>query len=291
MKRVAAAMGIGALGAIAVSGCATLIGASFDDAGLVEYDAGSDVHDASLKFDVADSKPFDPTSLPYLALWLDAHQQVDVNASNQVVTWRDLSGFTGRNAVMNDAGYGTPTLVASRINGQPAVHFESNNYQLLSSGFAGPGATQFTFFVVTQGYPQSALRFQNSVNQLPALIFPYDPTTNEANPSFEFYLASSTSTVGTAQTNIGTGATIAAVTFRASGTITTYTNGVLVEQRLSDASAGVNSRLWIGGLPYPLTTIFTHGDIGEIIIYTDALSDIDRSRVEDYLSVKWSIAL
>jgi len=288
MKRVVV---VAAFGALVVSGCATLIGASFDDAGLVEYDAGSDVRDGGLKFDVTDSKPFDPTSLPYLAFWVDAHQQIDVNTSNQVVTWRDLSGFAGRDAVVNDAGYGTPTLVPTAINGQPGVHFASSSEQLLSTGFLGPGSTQFTIFVVTQGYPQSAVRFQNAANQLPVLMFPYDMATSETSPSFEFYFASSASVVGTAHIAISTSPTIAAVTFRATGTIATYTNGTLIEQRVSDASAGSNAKLWIGGLPYPLTTIFTDGDIGEIIIYSDALSDIDRSRVEDYLSVKWSIAL
>lgn len=280
-----------ACGALAVSGCATLIGASFDDAGLVEYDAGSDAHDASLKFDVTDGKPFDPTSLPNVTFWVDAHQQIEVNASNQVVIWRDLSGIAGHDAVMNDAGYGTPTLVPTAINGQPGVHFMSSGYQLLATGYMGPGSTQFTIFVVTQGYPQSAVRFQNGVNQLPILMFPYDTATSETAPSFEFYFASSANQVGTAHVAINTSPTIAAVTFRATGTIATYTNGTLIEQRVSDASAGSNTKFWIGGLPYPATTIFTDGDIGEIIIYSDALSDIDRSRVEDYLSVKWSIAL
>jgi hypothetical protein len=278
-------------GVLVASGCASLIGASFDDAGLVEYDGGSDVHDAALKFDVSDSKPFDPSSLPFLVFWVDAHQQVEVNASNQITTWHDLSGALGRDAVMNDAGYGTPSLAPTAINGQPAVHFTSANYQLLQTGFTGPGVTQFSIFIVTQGYPQSAVRFQNGASQLPVLIFPFDTMTSESAPSFEFYFQSSVNEIGTARVNFATSPTIAAVTFRATGTITTYTNGALVEQRLSDASAGGNTKLWIGGLPYPATTIFTDGDIGEILVYSDALSDIDRSRVEGYLSVKWSIAL
>lgn len=282
---------IAAFGALVVPGCATLIGASFDDAGLVEYDAGADVHEASLKFDVTDSKSFDPTSLPNLAFWVDAHQQIEVNTSNQVVIWRDLSGFAGRDAVVNDAGYGTPTLVPTAINGQPGVHFVSASYQLLATGFLGPGSTQFTIFVVTQGYPQSAIRFQNGINQFPLLMFPYDTATSETAPSFEFYIASNANAIGTAHIAINTSPTIAAMTFRATGTIATYTNGSLIEQRVSDASASSNAKLWIGGLPYPLTTIFTDGDIGEVIVYSNALSDIDRSRVEDYLSVKWSIAL
>jgi hypothetical protein len=89
---------------------------------------------------------------------------------------------------------------------------------------------------------------------------------------------------------MSTSPTIVAATFRATGTIATYTNGVMVEQRLSDASVpATRGKLWIGGMP--AGGIFTDGDIGEVIVYDDALSDIDRGRVEDYLSVKWSIAL
>jgi len=215
---------------------------------------------------------------------------VDVNTSNQVTTWHDLSGAIGRDAV-DVSGYGIPTLAPTAINGQPAVHFESAAYQLLATGFQGPGSTQFTIFIVTQGYPQSAVRFQNGVNVLPILLFPYDSASSEAAPNFEFLFETTASDIGTARVAIGTTPTIAAVTFRATGTIATYTNGSLVEQRLSTASSSSNTKLWIGGIPYPAATIFTHGDIGEILVYDDALSDIDRSRVEGYLSVKWSIAL
>ena len=282
-----------ALGALAVTGCATLIGASFDDAGLVEFDAGSDVRDAALKFDVADAKPFDPSSLPNLALWLDAHQQIDVvDASNQVTAWHDLStGHTGRDAVIYPK-YGAPTLKASGINGQPSVHFEPSAYQLLVSGFIGPGSTEFTLILVTQGYPHSALRFQNAAGGYPIVIFPVElGTGGEASPNLGFEIANSGTDVASARSMITAGATIAAATFKANGTVTTYTNGALVEQRLSTTKYMTGTQLFIGGLPFLAPSLFTHGDIGEILVYDDALSDIDRTKVEGYLSVKWSIAL
>jgi hypothetical protein len=281
-----------ALGAaLAVSGCASIIGASFDDAGLVGYDSGSDAHDASLKFDVADTKAFDPSSLPNLAFWLDAHQQVDVSdAANQVTTWHDLSGHIGRDAVTYPS-YGIPTYAPAGINNEPSVHFESGSWQLLATNFMGPGSTEFTFFVVTQGYPHSALRFQDGVSTFPFVIFPVDLGTGEQNPNLCFDIANSSADYGNARTNITTAPTIAAVVFHSNGTITTYTNGLLVEQRLSTTTNNTGTRLWIGGIPYPSYVAFTHGDIGEVIIYDDALSDIDRNKVEGYLSVKWSIAL
>jgi len=280
-----------ALGALVVSGCASIIGASFDDAGLVEYDAGSDVHEASLKFDVADTKPFDPTALPNLAFWVDAHQQIDVNdASNQVYAWHDMSGHIGRDGVPYPS-YGIPTFAAAGINGQPSVHFESSAWQLLTTNWIGPGSTEFTLVVVTQGYPHSALRFEAATGSYPLVMFPVDFGTGEQNPNLGFEIANSATDYATARSMITTSATIAVAILRSSGSVTTYTNGSLVEQRITTTKSTSGQNLFIGGLPYPSAAAFTHGDIGEVIVYDNALSDIDRSRVEGYLSVKWSIAL
>jgi hypothetical protein len=282
-----------AFGAIAVSGCASLIGASFDDAGLVaEFDAGSDVHDAAPKFDVTDAKPFDPSSLQNLAFWVDAHQQVDVSdASTSVTAWHDLSGHVGRDALPY-SNYGVPTFSKTGINGQPSLHFEPSGYQLLSSGFVGPGSTEFTLVLVTQGYPHSALRFQPAAGGVPLVIFPYElGTGGEQNPNLGFLIENSSTDYAEARSAITSGATIAVSILRATGTITTYTNGTLVEQRLSTTKYTTGTPLFIGGLPYPAQSVFMHGDIGEVIVYDNALSDIDRSKVEGYLSVKWSIAL
>ena len=289
MKRVVVVV---ALGALAASGCASLIGASFDDAGLVGYeDAGSDVHDASLKFDVADSKAFDPTSLPNLAFWLDAHQQTDLNdASNRVTKWHDLSGHIGRDGVPYP-NYGIPTFADAGINGQPSVHFEPSSYQVLQTNWVGPGSTEFTLFVVAQGYPHAAIRFQPATGGYPGVIFPVDLGAGEQNPNLGFVIENSGTDYATARSMISPSATIAAAVLRATGTITTYTNGTLIEQRLSTTKSTTGTTLFIGGLPVPVMTAFTHGDIGEVIVYDNALSDTDRSRVESYLSVKWSIAL
>ncbi len=287
MKRVV----VVAIGAIVVSGCATLIGASFDDAGLALYDAGADVHDAALKFDVADTKPFDPSTLPNLAFWLDAHQQIDLSdASNQVTTWHDLSGHLGRDGVAYP-NYGVPTFAATGINGQPSVHFEPSGYQVLQTNWVGPGSTEFTFVVVTQGYPHSALRFQPAAGGYPAVIFPFDSNNNEQAPNFGFLIENSATDYASARSMISASATIAVAILRASGTITTYTNGSLVEQRISTTKSTTGTTLFIGGLPVVNMGLFTHGDIGEVIVYDNALSDTDRSRVEEYLNVKWSIAL
>jgi hypothetical protein len=289
MKRVVLVV---AFGAIVISGCASLIGASFDDAGLVEFDAGSeDVHDAALKFDVADTKPFDPSALPNLALWLDAHQQIDLSdASNQVATWHDLSGHLGRDGVAYP-NYGVPTFAAAGINGQPSVHFEPSGYQMLQTNWVGPGSTEFTLVVVTQGYPHSALRFQNAVGGYPGLIFPFDFASSEQAPNLGFLIENSATDYAQVRSGITASATIAVAILRSTGTITTYTNGSLVEQRLSTTKSTTGTPLFIGGLPVASTGLFTHGDIGEVIVYDNALSDIDRSRVEDYLSIQWSIAL
>jgi hypothetical protein len=291
MKRATFAVAGAFTVVLAEGGCAALIGASFDDAGLTQYDAASDVRETSLHFDVADAKPFDPPALPNLAFWLDAHQQVDTNdASNQVLAWRDLSGHVPARDVVQYANWNPPTLNQSGISGQPSVHFEPSGYQLLASSWLGPGSTECTIFVVSQGYPESVLRFQNTAGGPPAVIFPYDNAASEANPSFGLYVATSSDSVFV-RSAITPAPTIAAAIWHSSGTVTTYTNSSLIEQRLTTIALPSSTKLFVGGLPIVATTLFTHGDVGEVIVYDSALSDTDRAKVEAYLSVKWSIAL
>jgi len=55
----------------------------------------------------------------------------------------------------------------------------------------------------------------------------------------------------------------------------------------------LNALLYIGGVLPLLTTNqtapFADGDIAEAIVYTNALGDGDRVKVEAYLRAKWAI--
>lgn len=296
MRRAAAIVGV-----LAATGCASLIGASFDDAGLApeagESDAMPDAHEASV-FDApeleeadADSS-FVPSSLPNLALWLDATYGVDVADGGAAVTrWHDRSTNV-RDAIPAGAGTNAPTRVPNALNGLPVVHFTASQLDLLVTPWNGPGGTALSMFIVTRGYPESALRFQSNVNTYPFLIFPVDVNGMESNANF-FLLAGVTSpNYFQLRVPIDGGPSLASATWQANGTADTYTNGALDEQRFTTIALPTGL-LYIGGVLPLLTTnaasVFADGDIAEAIVYTNALKDADRLQVEAYLRAKWAI--
>ncbi len=291
MKR-AAVLGV----ALAATGCAALIGASFDDAGLAEADASADVRAPDVEpKDDGEAAAFDPLSLPNLAIWLDATYQVDVagdGGAGVVTRWHDRSVY-GRDAIPAGNGTNPPTLVPSALGGRPVVHFISSQLDLLVTPWTGPGSSAITMFLVTRGYPNSALRFQTNVSTYPFVMFPIDTSGSEANPSFVLEVGTISPNAVTVRAPIDAGPTLLSATWSANGTADTYTGGVLDEQRITGLTlpSGV---LYIGGvLPLlgpPYTTVpFADGDIAEAIVYTNALGDADRVKVEAYLRAKWGI--
>jgi hypothetical protein len=66
-----------------------------------------------------------------MVCWFDASNGVTANGSNVVQTWSDLSG----NGHHGTGGSGTPTRVASQINGKPAIQFTSDHFNLAGSLF------------------------------------------------------------------------------------------------------------------------------------------------------------
>ncbi|MCH8043377.1 MAG: tandem-95 repeat protein, partial [Planctomycetes bacterium] len=102
------------------------------------------------------------TDLPVtdgLVLHLDA-MQIEQEAGTLVSQWDDLSG-SGNHASIS---FGDPTLVASRINGQPAVQFDGDDYLRTVTQFG----SQYTVFSVAtlDGGRNGRLVSSGSVNWL-----------------------------------------------------------------------------------------------------------------------------
>jgi hypothetical protein len=236
--------------------------------------------------------------LPDLALWLDATHDVEVAttdaASPPVTLWRDRS-INHRDAVPIGMGTSAPTLVAAGIGGQPVVHFDAAAADLLKAQWNGPGGTEITLFLVADGYPTSAVRFQTDISVLPVLILPLDVQANPANPSFYFYVATTDAGVTTTTATrllLSTSPELITARWQADGTASTYRNGVLVEQRVAlDPSLPANIPLFLGGgVPEPSAMPYSmNGDIAEVVVYAIALDDMARTEVEGYLRSKWSL--
>ncbi len=264
-------------------GCASLIGASFDDATLAA--------DASDALALPDTSEADGSVVPRsgLALWLDGTAQVDVSGS-VVTRWHDLSG-NARDAVPAGGGSQAPTA-SNGIHGLGTVHFAAESSQLLVAPWVGPGGFAMTVFVVANGYPQSAVRFQLNSLQAPCVIFPFDvATSSDAGPDFGFFIS------GEPFARVPVDRTrpqLLTARFEDGATFT-YNDGQLAEQHLpGPASLPQGQTLYIGGAlpllaaPYTAPQFFG-GDLGEILIYDTSLSDPDRGAIEAYLRNKWGI--
>jgi len=266
-------------------GCASLIGASFDDATLA-----NDASDAIAFPEASEAEgSVDPRSIAGLALWLDGTEQLDVSGS-VVTRWHDLSG-NARDAVPADGGSQAPTA-SSGIHGLGTVHFVAQSSQMLVTPWAGPGGSAMTVFVVASGYPQSAVRFQLASTQAPCVIFPYDvAVASDAGADFGFLVS------GEPFARVPVDPTrpqLLTARFEAGATFT-YNDGKLAEQHLpGPTSLPQGQTLTIGGslpllsAPYTASQFFG-GDLGEILIYDTSLSDGDRGAIEAYLRNKWGI--
>jgi hypothetical protein len=281
-------------------GCAGLIGATFDDAHL-RGDAGDSGEALDVSFGEASfadtDAPFDPASMPGLALWLDATWGVEVDgdaASGTVDVWRDRSN-NGRDAFPAGSGTNAPSLVPAALAGKPVVHFAAAELDLLRASWDGPGGAELTLFIVARGYENSVIRFQSDVASYPLLVFPVDFAQSVTSPSFRFWAGPDQQNDVALQTLLDGSVAVATATWRADGTAATFLDGTLVEQRIAPSAAlPDNQALYVGGvlplLPDPYTTLpFCDGDVAEAIVYAAALDDGARAAVEGYLRSKWAI--
>jgi len=278
-------------------GCATIIGASFDDTTLLDAAATSDASATDAVFQDAPNDaaaPFTPASIANLLFWVDATRGVDVasDAGGPVTRWHDLSAFA-HDAVPIAQGTNPPTLVPNQLNGLPVVHFTQAQLDALGTTFQGPNAPNITMFVVTRGDPNSALRFQTTAGAYPFVIFPYD-ATQDAGPVFELLVGTPQQTYSAVRMEFDGGASVADFTWSANGTCATYSNGALVDQlSFLNPAIPTNQTLYLGGvvplLPPSTTVPFMNGDLAEAIVYASVLDDADRQAVEGYLKTKWGI--
>ena len=220
-----------------------------------------------------------------LTLWLRADcvtgNGADPANNSTVSTWTDLSG-NGNNATAN----GSPTYqngAAYLINSQPVINFNGSStftsidirattrpnisifavYKLRSSNQAG------VWGVDDGGWDRFFMARWNGDNGIIShsgqTAIPNSGVTNTTKFITTIY-----------KYNLGSGSTV-------------YDNGGLVNSFTDTADpSGAYSNLRIGsiGAGYNL-----NGDIAEIIIFSQALSDADRKTVNGYLNTKYNLGM
>ena len=244
----------------------------------------------------------DPTSLPNLALWLDASDASTFTYSSDSVVsqWNDKSGNSYH------ATQGTVADQPSRTgtqNSLSTVVFDGTTDHMTCGDVIDVGLSNITMVAVvkktsniTAGaiigkYKISAnagswlMNFERSGGN-PFLAASYKPTSTGAG-------------VSEAATPVDTHRVFDAVVDRAAGSIDTWIDGASVGSNTFTADSGTNQNnaqaVWIGRLRDSADTGFYSGynltgEIAEIIVYQSALSTTDRQSVEAYLKTKWGTA-
>jgi len=188
-----------------------------------------------------------------------------------ISTWEDSSFYTDSD---HDAtASGDPTVVTGELNGLPVVRFDGNDYMTISHEY-----TTGTAFVIAK----------------------YDDTTFQ---SFDGLYGAATG-FGASEQYLGgiSGQTIWANETGGGFQDSKYFNGTSSNQALTNPTAfhlysGVDSTpnsftSWSVGTDRGFGSGRAWvGDIAEVIVYEEALSDFDRRGVEMYLNDKWDLGI
>ena len=294
---------------LACGGCARLIGAQFDDAKLEEAGVRTDAATADEIADMPDviepdahvkDGGFDVFAPGDLQLWLAADRGVtvalpdagdaaaaeDAGPNNGVVTWEDLSGHGHGGAQV--AGADRPVLVAKALAGKPVVSFERARGTCLTTTWtAAPGGVAATIFAVTQGSPDSLLRFQGSLPSL--LVFPYNASLGSPPQDQRLLVTGEQGVFMRVAHDLGAYDVITArITPNVVGGTQTWRNGKLVEQASYFADAMPAADVFTIGC-HISGVQFANGSVAEVLYYNATLGDAARVRVENYLRDKWSL--
>lgn len=210
-----------------------------------------------------------PGDIAGLRLWLDASQITGKNNNDTLSTWTDLSG--SGNSPTQGTGSNQPVYKTNIVKGKPAVHFAAASAQTMTV------ATNFTapvtvIYIVRQTGGTNG-RMLSGINNNWLLGF---WGGSRAQAYFEGWV----SPVGTPGSDTSW--------HMYSGVITgSGTNTKVYEDRIQVGSnqggiQGPNGLTLVGGYGE-----YSDGDITEVIIYNSAISDVNRSAIEDYLYSKY----
>lgn len=238
-------------------------------------------------------KSFDPQHVPGLSLWFDASDASTITTDIGVKAWFDKSG-NARHASQS-ASNSQPTLTANAIDGKPALVFDGLNdcltFPILNLSawtvFAvceRTGAGNATIMQILQsafGVETLIIGLNDSATEGPALV-------GSGSTGAHKYGKGGSLSAGTPRVLTGRWAgpnTNGATNYSA------WDNGVsvsLTDSATQHKAAGNDSRIgasWCNGA----LQNFYKGKIGEILVYSSALSTELRTGVERHLARKWGL--
>ena len=250
-----------------------------------------------------------PTSITGCALWLDASDSSSITqVSSAVSQWNDKSG-NSYNFVQATAG-NRPVYTTAGLNGLNTLTFTASSSQFLT-GTASTiflGTNSISIFAVCKyldttsgGYIFAKSLFGSANGRIlfgrdastPGILRMGIVTTANAYASPpDIYPANTWRILGMTADRIG-------------GATTCFNNGYVFNQSATvnpvtftaDSSSYITTYPMIiggyndsaGNVVTPQAGLFLNGSIGEIIIYTSALTSTQRRQVELYLATKWNL--
>ncbi len=246
----------------------------------------------------------DPIPTDGLKLWFRADRGV-THSDNKVLQWDDQSG---RNLHARTKG-GQPMLLASAIGGKPAIQLNGKGDMLEFSGWSPNGLTQMTLTIVCANTRFQAEPYKGGWDEgghcgtLQSVItWPEQPGTGPGawgNVILSAFQKSVSYRFGTGQVSnsnnwkrpasIGDSPTLTTA-IHDGATEKVYVEGELVWTQTNKlttikncATNGFIGRWSHGGD----NSGWYAGNVAEIIVYTRALDNTDRSKVETYLKAKY----
>ena len=221
--------------------------------------------------------PYDPV------LWLDAKDSNTLTVfGSSVSQWNDKSG-NGNHAVQS-IGSSQPSY-----DGTPKITFDGVNDFLDLSDATGLDITgKLTMFIVAEIDPTAGVCYLLARNGADSSEIQYASLFFPDTDSFALYL------------NGGDRDRSPIYTFGTKAIVSSIYDKALPEVFLNGSSDGsgtysldltTRTNMFIGARSNAadgsLRTLFLKGSISEIIIYPDALTTLQRTTVESYLSAKW----
>lgn len=201
--------------------------------------------------------------------------------SDLIYRINDKSG-NNFNAVQTTAAY-RPLYKTSVQNNRSAALFDgSNDYFLLPTmGFSGDGSISIFVVHKTINGERAYFGFGIGETSKACVIRTYTSTSY----LFYFYFNDLVATVPSLFGNL---VQVCALYDSVASSKRVYQNGSLYASQTPNNASWVNSNYCIGKRPYSAGE-FMYGHIAEILVYSYALDDADREKVEDYLQSKWDL--
>ena len=228
---------------------------------------------------------FRPLSAGNCVLWLDATDPAGTGVqpanNSTLASWVDKSGLG--NNVTQATSANQPTYVRGVVNGNPVVRFDGVNDSLQDSSFTALGTSNVSFWLVERnlngslgaapisfGYftgnePAGGIIFQNNGGLQPLTDGNNSVVYTSATARIDFL--NRTNVTG------GVGGSM-------------YLNGNSLSKL--DNSTGTYPTTFVVGLRHS-ATIYTSGDICEILIFTGTPTSTQRQQIESYLAAKWGL--